>query len=346
MMKFVRLRKLKPGDKVAILSPSFAAPAMWPHVYELGLRRLHNDFGLIPVQYPTTDKLGASVEERARDLVAAFSDPEIKAVIATIGGDDQVTYIKNLPREPFERNPKPFFGFSDNTHFANFLWLNGVPSYYGGSLFTQYAMQGEMDDYTVEYLRIALFDEGEFDISASSTFNEQGWDWSDTTALNTRRKYEPNSGFIWDGLFSAEGITWGGCLESIDELLRHGIAIPTLEDFKDIVLLFETSEEIPSSGYVRRVVRALGERGILANVRGILVGRAKAWEFDKQFDETEKALYRREQQRVIIDTVRHYNCQIPIVLNLNFGHTDPQIPVPYGKKVLVDAVGKKITFAF
>jgi muramoyltetrapeptide carboxypeptidase LdcA involved in peptidoglycan recycling len=103
-----QLQKLAPGDRVAVLSPSFAAPAKWPEVYELGLTRMREVFGLEPIEYPTTRKLGASGEERARDLVAAYENPEIKAVFATLGGNDQVTYIKNLPSEPFRQNPKPF----------------------------------------------------------------------------------------------------------------------------------------------------------------------------------------------------------------------------------------------
>src|SRR5260221_8099485 len=143
MKAFVELSKLHKGDKVAIVSPSFAAPGRWPHIYELGLDRLRNVFGLEPIEFPTTTKLGTSTEERAKDLIAAFEDKNIKAVISSIGGDDQITYVKNLPSEPFTKNPKPYFGYSDNTHFANFLWLNGIPSYYGGALFTQFAEQGK-----------------------------------------------------------------------------------------------------------------------------------------------------------------------------------------------------------
>ena len=140
-MNFITLPKLHKGDKVAIISPSFAAPGMWPKVYELGLKRLREVFGLEPVEFAATKKLGASKEERTKDLVDSFESREIKAVIASLGGDDQVTYIKNLPKKPFTNNPKMFFGFSDNTHFCNFLWLNGIPSYYGASLFTQFCMQ-------------------------------------------------------------------------------------------------------------------------------------------------------------------------------------------------------------
>src|ERR1035437_5008861 len=111
MKNIEKLKKLKKGDKVAVLSPSFAAPGRFPHVFELGLERLRTIFELEPVEYPTTRKLGADAEERARDLIAAFEDPEIKAVIASIGGDDQVTYIYKMSPQSFINNPKPFLGY-------------------------------------------------------------------------------------------------------------------------------------------------------------------------------------------------------------------------------------------
>jgi len=194
-----KLQKLHKGDKVAILSPSFAAPAVWPHVYELGLERLRNVFDLEPVEYPATKKLSATGEERSRDLIAAFEDSNIKAVIATLGGDDQVTYVKHLPVEVFAKNPKPFFGFSDNSHFQNHLWLAGVPSYYGGSIFTQFAMQQKMHELTVDYLRKAFFETGECELVASTVYNDVGLNWDDPANLHRERLMETNDGWHWDG---------------------------------------------------------------------------------------------------------------------------------------------------
>jgi len=77
--------KLVPGDRIAILSPSWAGAGAFPAVHELGLRVRPNDLGLVPVEYPTTRQVGASAIERARDVNAAFADPEIKALMATIG---------------------------------------------------------------------------------------------------------------------------------------------------------------------------------------------------------------------------------------------------------------------
>ena len=342
----IKLEKLKKGDRVAILSPSFAAPGKWPHVYELGLKRIREVFELDPVEFPATKKLGASKEERSKDLIDAFENPEIKAVITSLGGDDQITYVKNLPAEPFIKNPKPFFGYSDNTHFANFLWLNGIPSFYGGSLFTQFAMQKNMDEYTVEYLKHALFGQGEVELRPSDVRNDMNLNWDDPTTLNTKRVYEPNEGWFWDGERNAEGITWGGCLEVIDDLLRCEIQIPSLEDFKNIVLITETSEDIPESEYVFSVYRALGERGILERVKAVLVGRPKAWEYNKRNSESKKEEYRTKQRETILKAIRMYNTSIPVVQNLDFGHTDPQIPLPYGMPIRLDSATKQIFVTF
>jgi muramoyltetrapeptide carboxypeptidase LdcA involved in peptidoglycan recycling len=329
------LQKLSLGDKVAVVSPSSAAPGRWPHVHEFGLERLRNVFGLEGVEYPSTRDLEATPAQKSRDLEAAFADPQVKAVVATLGGDIQVTYVKNLAPDVFLQHPKPFFGYSDNSHFANFLFLNGIPSYYGAALFTQFAMQGAMDDYTVKYIKHALFDGGEIELLPAKTYNDIGLFWDDPALLQTHRQYEPNDGWFWDGSADAAGLLWGGCVESVDEMLRHDIAIPSLSQFESIVLMLETSEEMAPASYVFRVIRGLGERGILARVRGVLMGRPKAWEFHKPYPADKKAAYRQAQRQAVLSSVRDYNQHIPVIQNLDFGHTDPQIPMPYGGKVRV-----------
>ena len=51
----------------------------------------------------------------ARQLHAAFADPGIRAVLATIGGDDQITVVPHLDPAVLTADPKPFLGYSDNT---------------------------------------------------------------------------------------------------------------------------------------------------------------------------------------------------------------------------------------
>ncbi len=336
-MQFASLPKLQPGDSVGIVSPSFVAPAVFPMEYELGLSRLREQFGLNPVELPHAKDPNATHQQKMDDLIQAFSDPTIKAVITTIGGDHQIEYAHKLPPEPFRATPKPFFGYSDNTHFSNFLFLNGIPSFYGGCIYTEYAMQGAMHPMTERYARTALFERGKQALEASSDFNDEDLSWGVKENLDRPRRYQPNEGWHWDGERDARGFLWGGCLESIDEMLRHGRTMPSLSDFESIVLFFETCEEISPAYYVRRVLRALGERGILSRVQGVLVGRPKAWFFDKTYSDEVKVAYKEAQRDAVLQTVRRYNPTAPIVQNVDFGHTSPSLCLPYGGEIEIDS---------
>lgn len=76
---------------------------------DLGLKRMRDVFGLVPVEYPTTRVMNAPLEDRARDIIAAYADNKNKAVFASIGGSDQIKLIKYLEPDIFVSNPKPFF---------------------------------------------------------------------------------------------------------------------------------------------------------------------------------------------------------------------------------------------
>ena len=60
-------------------------------------------------------------------------NPSIRAVLATIGGEDQITVIPHIDTDALTSNPQPFLGYSDNTNLHNLLRDFGVPSYYEGS---------------------------------------------------------------------------------------------------------------------------------------------------------------------------------------------------------------------
>ncbi len=346
MKQFVALAKLKKGDQVAILSPSAGLPGIFPWVYELGLERLKNNFGLVPKEYPTTRQMGSSLEDRAKDIMAAFADPANKAIFTSIGGSDQIKLIKLLDKQVFIDNPKPIFGFSDNTHLELFLWNLGIPSYYGGAIMTQFAMQQQMHDLTVEFLNHALFDTGEFEARVSSEYNDIGLQWADKETLAQSRQMEPNVGLFWDGSGGAEGRLWGGCAESLSSEIKLNKYLPKAEDLENTILFLETSEEMPEHIVIEDVINTFGQRGWFNKFQAVLVGRPKAWHFDRPHTREEKDKYAKDQRDTVIETVRKFNKQIPVVQNLDFGHTDPQIVLPMGGKARVDSDFKKIFLTY
>jgi len=84
----------------------------------------------------------------------------------------------------------------------------------------------------------------------------------------------------------------------------------------------------------------------LERVQGVCVGRAKAWEFNKPLTTEEKVVYRKEQQEAILKVVREYNRDISIVQNMDFGHTEPQIPMPYGNLLRLNSAEKRVFATF
>lgn len=348
MKQFVELKKLSKGDQVAILSPSAGLPGLFPWVQDLGLKRIKDEFGLIPKEYPTTRQMGSSLKNRAADIMEAFSDTDIKAIITSIGGEDQIKLLKYLDPEVVKSNPKPFFGYSDNTHIIQYLWNLGIPAFYGGAVMTQFAMQSKLYDFTKSYIKKALFESGEVELQASSKFTDIGLDWSDKNNLIKSRVMEPNEGWIWDGQKSADGILWGGCVESMVFQMSSGIYLPTKEDLEGTILFLETAEDIPEPWIVEYVISGMGERGWFSKdgFQAVLIGRPKAWEFDKPNSPEQKIAYKKEQREAVVKAIREYNKSIPIIQNLDFGHTDPQFSVPSGQVCRIDNKNQKIFIKF
>ena len=92
--------------------------------------------------------MGSTPQERAADIHAAFADPDIRAVIATIGGDDQITVLPFLDRELIRANPKPFFGMSDNTNLLAYLYNTGIVGFHGATVMTALGRPVAMDPLT------------------------------------------------------------------------------------------------------------------------------------------------------------------------------------------------------
>ncbi|PID33416.1 LD-carboxypeptidase [Candidatus Saccharibacteria bacterium] len=345
-MEFIDLSKLKPGDKVAILSPSSDAASYFPWVLDRAIDRLKGSFNLIPVEYPSTRKKKPSPKERAEDLMRAFSDKEIKAIFTTIGGSDQVRILPYLDKEVIKNNPKLFMGYSDNTNLSQFLWNIGIPSYYGGALMVQFAMQGsKILQQTEESLRWALFDGGVHAIKRSDEFTDIELEWSDKSNLDKTRSFEKNDGWYWDGTGTVSGKLWGGCIESLLQYLSAGNEV-LIPEGKNIVLFLETAENIPEPWVIETIFNSLGVLGILERTVAVLVGRPKAWEFNKRLSSRARIAYREKQRNTIIGLVREYNSSIPIIQNMDFGHTDPQIIVPFGNKAMIDSASKTIKFTY
>jgi muramoyltetrapeptide carboxypeptidase LdcA involved in peptidoglycan recycling len=324
---------------------------LYPDVFELGLLRLRSDFGLVPVEYTST-RQGLSPAQRAADLNEAWGDPTVKGIIASIGGDDELKVLPHLEADVIAANPKPFLGYSDNTNLLLYLWNLGQVGYHGGGVMTHLARPGGMHPTTAASLRAALFDGGTWELQEERSFSEEDLDWADFDP-SVAPVVTAGGPWSWHGpAVKVTGPAWGGNLEIIDFHLRSDRWLADPAAYEGAVLVIETSEDMPSAVEVYRILMGMGERGLLQRFAALLVGRPKAWSRTQPLAAGERDRYRADQRAAVIKAVTDYvpgdgdNPGIPVVFDLDIGHTDPQLVVPIGGTVTVDLVEARIAFEY
>jgi muramoyltetrapeptide carboxypeptidase LdcA involved in peptidoglycan recycling len=336
-----------PGGRVAVVSPSWAAPERYPAVHEQALQRLRDVLGVEPVEYASTRR-SASPQERARDLMAAFAEPDVGAVLATIGGDDQITVLGHLDPYVVREHPTRFLGYSDNTNLLNWLWYHGVAGFHGGSTQIHVGPSPKIDPDHLTSLRAALFG-GEAVLIESGEFGEDEIPWDRREALADPPRTRPARPWTWrhaDGVVT--GPTWGGNLEILSWTLAAGRWVLPNDAYQDCVLLLETSEERPPAIEVFRMLRNMGERGLLERFAAVLVARARA--SDEQApavgprgpSDEARDQYRAEQEEAVLRALDAYCPGVPVVVGVDFGHTSPQWVLPYGGTITVDGPARRI----
>ncbi|ADH92849.1 LD-carboxypeptidase [Arcanobacterium haemolyticum] len=336
---------VKPGDRVAVLSPAWAAPAYFPQLHEQALGRIRSEFGLEPVEFPTTRAMGASVAERAADVNAAFADPSIRAIFTTVGGDDLIRVVPLLDPELALADPKPFFGYSDNTNILAWLWQHGIGGFHGGGTQLHLGSGPGLDPIHVETLRGALFGD-DVVVESVDASEDYGLDWSDPRALSEASVREPAMPVEFFGNDSiVRGPTWGGCLEVIDQMALAG-RLPDASDLAGHVLMFETSELLPPADYVGRWIRALGERGYLEAASALMFAQPVVDDRDAPAPDYVKEARRMAYLEYVLSNISQYRNDLLVVTGVPFGHTRPQAILPYGGEVTLDPENGTITAHF
>ncbi len=339
--------RVRSGDRVAVVSPSWAGPGAFPAVHAIAMDVLRDRLGLEPVEFPTTRLLDASPRQRADDLMAAFADPTIRAVLASIGGEDEITVLPHLDPAPFLADPKPFVGYSDNTNLLNWLWNLGIVGYHGGSTMVHLARAGGPHPTSLQSLRHALFGTGEVEILPVDDFTDLHPDWADVGTLVSPLPTTPEPGWIWHNAEQViTGPTWGGNLEMVHWNLAAGRWIRPVEDYAGCILMLETSEEMPAAEEVFRMLRNAGERGLLAQFPAIVVAKPKAWDRDRNETAAQRARYRADQHAAIRRATDVYCPDALLLVGPDFGHTDPQYVLPFGGSMTVDGPARRLTVRY
>ena len=276
------------------------------------------------------DSLYRHPQHRADDLNAAFADPDVKALFITIGGDDSVRILEYLDWDTIQANPKIIMGYSDATTLLTTLNQQGMVTFHGPAVMAGLSQLGALPTSVTDHIRTLLmtgFDN--YTYQPYEGYTPRYRDWSDPANVGQIEPMQPdNIGWQWvQGEEQVQGRLFGGCIEVL-EFMKGTRYWPEPTFWDDRILFFETSEEVPPVPVVQRWLRNYGIQGVFQRIRGILFGRAR------DYSDAEKLAL----ADMIRDTLTvEFDCgALPVVANLDFGHTDPQWILPLGTLAEID----------
>lgn len=314
----VRPPALVPGARVAVVSPSWCGPAELPRQFRRGLSALQQR-GFAPevMTYAEGRRgwLSGTIEERVADLHAAFADPEIRAVLCTIGGDHSAQLLPRLDLDLIAAHPKVFCGYSDITSLHLAIHAHtGLVTFYGPAVIPQWGAVGGPLDYTVEhFLRVTgraqpagPLPRSEFEIQDSD------FDRAERTGTPLRRSSSPARVALREG--RAGGPLLAACLPSA----RNVIGTPWEPDLRGRVLLLETPEQPYDPATADADLTHLRLAGWLDDLAALVLCRPYGFS-DAQTDQLHDA---------VMTHVASFD--YPVLARVEGGHTDPLPTLPLG----------------
>jgi muramoyltetrapeptide carboxypeptidase len=311
MMERIYPSPLKPGDNICVVAVSGSVAELHQNLINKAVDVLRSLELAVSFSAHSMEKRktgAADLENRLADLHDAFANPEVAAILIGVGGTNAIEMLPYMDFDLIRAHPKPICGFSDATVILNAIYSRtGIITYYGPMLFS--FVVNIDPDYTLDYLRNALFLRSAYTLTPAIK-------WGNYTDLHSDMV---NKGYQVIRKGDADGLLVGGHLPSLN-LLQGTVYLPELED---AILFIEICER-----YGKSTIDKLGQYlGALMlqkgadKVRGLLVGRLVN-DDTVTTDDLKNALLSRADLK-----------DIPIIINVDFGHTTPMVTLPVGGRI-------------
>ena len=306
--------KLRRDDTVRVVAPSRSRALVLEHDHSQLIEARFATLGLRLTYGEHVDERdsfdSASIESRVADLHAAFADPDVHGILTVIGGFNSNELLPHLDWDLIAANPKIFCGYSDITALQNAVLARTGLVTYSGPHWSTFGMRDHFD-VTMDWFVRACFSRESFELQPADAWTDDLW-----FADQDHRILEPNDG--WWALHSGQcaGRLVGGNLCTLN-LLQGTPYWPSLAG---AVLAVEDDFQTDPATFARDLTSLL-QQPDAAGIRGLLVGRFQRTSGLTR-DLLEQILAR--QERV---------AGVPVLANLDFGHTSPLATLPVGGQV-------------
>jgi muramoyltetrapeptide carboxypeptidase LdcA involved in peptidoglycan recycling len=335
---------LKPGDTVALLSPSSRLNDIFPLRVLRATTALESlGFAVKTIYTPisSTASHHQQIQHRVAELHSAFSDPQVTAIICTIGGLSSNELLPFIDWELIRNNPKIFVGYSDITllHLA-IAKMTSLRTFYGPAAITQFGEFPKPLDFTVWHFLHVLMPRIENKVGnmpTSSHFTDEFGDWGNESSSPNARTLQSNPGWKWLRKGKCEGEMTGGCLPSLLQLA--GTKYWPEMDGK--ILLLENPEGERPDGplpmeQTRSLMGDLVNLGAFEQIVGLVIGRPTGYA-GEEMRQYEKMVLNMCSGVALEGVKQGEEGSFPVLAGVDVGHTDPLLTVPLGALMRLDA---------
>ncbi|HYO56722.1 LD-carboxypeptidase [Archangium sp.] len=154
--------------------------------------------GLRIREYPTTraspELLARDPLARVRDIHAALAEPEVKALIASIGGEDSIRLLPHLDPELFVRHPKILTGYSDVTTLLVYGHQLGLVTYHGPAVMAGFAQAPSLPESFIAHVRALLFEpQAQTELRPYEAYSGRYADWREPANASRLQALHPDT---------------------------------------------------------------------------------------------------------------------------------------------------------
>lgn len=311
---------LKPGDTIRVLSPSSNFERIGGIEENQKAREQLEKLGYkvtFSKNIGSTDLIGSSsIKERIDDLHEAFADKDVKAILTSIGGFNSNELLPYIDYELIRQNPKIICGYSDITALNNAITAKTGLVTYIGPHYSSFKMN-ELQDYQTNcFLKICASNE-KVELSSSEFYSDDPW-----YIPEEPRNLLHNS---WKTYTSGMAKAPSGVGNLNTFILLQGTEFQPCIDHS--LLFIESAEENSYQDFARNLASLLQ---VSKKPKGLIIGR-----FPEETGMTEAILLSILDKHPILKT-------IPVIYDVNFGHTQPIFTFPIGQDIILNATELKI----
>lgn len=306
--------KLNKGDTIGIFTPSSPAYTANPELFENGIKNINSlgykvELGFLTKSRSSQGYRSGSPKDRAKEFMELIENPDVKALISTIGGMNSNSMIPFLDFDVIRKSRKIICGYSDVTSLhLSILKYSGLRTLYGPAIMTWFGEYPHGIEESIEsFLNATTSNENTpRQLAPFARWSNHFRDWSNGDWKNVPRKWEENKG--WKVLNAGE-ITANIIVANLNTLMSAA-GTDYFPEIEGKILLIE--EMAAPWSKEERSLRQLQLMGVFDKISGLVIGKPET-------PNNEGAPFGLDDLLIEIIGQRNY----PIISEFDCSHTIP-----------------------